>query len=73
MYVAAGLYTREPVRDAFLKAGEAVGLEWTLMQNDGVWHGQADIRSDGVVWTQEDLNARKANVIAWIGRWRSPN
>ncbi|KAF8609776.1 hypothetical protein BDV93DRAFT_518529 [Ceratobasidium sp. AG-I] len=73
VYVAAGLYTHEPVRDAFLKAGEAVGLEWTPMPNDGIWRGQADIRSDGVVWTQGDLNARKRNVIAWVGRWKSSN
>ncbi|KAG8745357.1 hypothetical protein FRC10_008216 [Ceratobasidium sp. 414] len=71
IYVAAGLYTREHVRDLFLKAGEGVGLEWALMLNDGIWRGQQDVRSGGLAWSQEDLNARKANVIAWIGRWKS--
>ncbi|KAG8701384.1 hypothetical protein FRC09_005397 [Ceratobasidium sp. 395] len=71
IYVAAGLYTREPIRDSFLRAGEAVGLEWELISNDGIWRGQQDIRSDGVTWSQEDLNARKANIIAWVGRWKS--
>jgi hypothetical protein len=41
------------------------------MPNDRVWRGERDVRSDGVVWTQEDLNARKGNVVAWIGRWKS--
>ncbi|KAG9127692.1 hypothetical protein FRC07_010765 [Ceratobasidium sp. 392] len=71
IYVAAGLYTREPIRNAFLRAGEEVGLEWELMPNDGVWRGEKDVWSDGVAWSQEDLNARKANVIAWVGRWKS--
>ncbi|KAG8692761.1 hypothetical protein FRC08_009552 [Ceratobasidium sp. 394] len=70
VYVAAGLYTRENVRDSFLRAGEAVGLEWALMPNDGVWRGQQNVRSDGVVWSQDNLNARKANVIAWVGHWK---
>lgn len=70
VYVAAGLYTREPVREAFLKAGEEVGIEWGLMENDGTWRGETDVRSDGVPWSREDLSARKSNVVAWIGKWR---
>ncbi|QRV90720.1 methyltransferase domain protein [Ceratobasidium sp. AG-Ba] len=71
VYLAAGLYTREPVRESFLKSGEEIGLQWTPMPNDGIWRGQQDIRSDGMLWSQEDLNARKGNVVAWIGRWKS--
>ncbi|CUA73787.1 hypothetical protein RSOLAG22IIIB_01304 [Rhizoctonia solani] len=70
IYLAAGLYTHESVRHAFLKAGEELGLEWTPLENDGIWHGEMQVMSDGEAWTQEDLNARKANVVAWTGRWR---
>ncbi|CAE6420171.1 unnamed protein product [Rhizoctonia solani] len=70
VYLAAGLYTHKSVREAFLKAGEEVGLDWAPVENDGKWRGERRVTSDGEVWTQEDLNARKANVVAWIGRWR---
>ncbi|KEP51774.1 putative methyltransferase [Rhizoctonia solani 123E] len=69
IYLAAGLYTHEAVRQAFLKAGEEVGLEWTPLENDGTWKGEVRVISDGEAWAQEDLNARKANVVAWIGKW----
>ncbi|CAE7217931.1 unnamed protein product [Rhizoctonia solani] len=70
VYLAAGLYTHESVRQAFLKAGEEVGLDWTSIENDGIWRGETRVTSDGETWTQEDLSARKANVVAWIGKWR---
>jgi nicotinamide N-methyltransferase len=70
VYVAAGLYTRAHVREAFLRAGEDVGLEWVPIANDGIWRGETRVRSDGALWSQDDLNARKSNVVAWIGRWR---
>ncbi|CAE6431715.1 unnamed protein product [Rhizoctonia solani] len=70
IYLAAGLYTHKGVRQEFLKAGEEVGLEWTPLENDGIWKGEVRVMSDGEAWTQEDLNARKANVVAWIGKWR---
>ncbi|QRW19537.1 methyltransferase domain protein [Rhizoctonia solani] len=70
IYLAAGVYTHESVREAFLKAGEEAGLDWTPIENDGIWRGERRVMSDGEVWTQEDLNARKANVVAWIGRWK---
>ncbi|KAJ1310948.1 hypothetical protein OPQ81_009460 [Rhizoctonia solani] len=70
VYLAAGMYTREPVREAFLKAGEEIGLDWTPLENDGVWGGEMRVTSDGEAWTQEDLNARKTNVVAWVGRWK---
>ncbi|CAE6424480.1 unnamed protein product [Rhizoctonia solani] len=70
VYLAAGLYTHKSVREAFLKAGEEAGLEWTSIENDGVWKGETRVTSDGEAWAREDLNARKANVVAWIGRWR---
>ncbi|KAG8685643.1 hypothetical protein FRC11_010284, partial [Ceratobasidium sp. 423] len=70
VYLAAGLYTQKSVREAFLKAGEEVGLDWAPLENDGTWRGELRVTSDGVAWTQEDLDARKVNVVAWIGRWR---
>ncbi|KAH7344500.1 hypothetical protein B0J17DRAFT_726641 [Rhizoctonia solani] len=70
VYLAAGLYTREPVRQAFLRAAEEMGLDWKPVENDGIWRAETQVKSDGEAWTREDLSARKANVVAWIGSWR---
>lgn len=70
VYVGAGLYTREPIREGFLQAGRDIGLEWSPMNNDGVWRGEKEIHSDGVPWSLGDLNARKSNVVAWVGKWK---
>jgi len=66
VYVGAGKYTSPQVCQNFLQQAEKAGIEWEARENDGIWRGSENVGA----WSLDELNARKANVNWWSGKWK---
>ncbi|KAI0002582.1 hypothetical protein BJV74DRAFT_765432 [Russula compacta] len=72
IYVAAGVYTKSDICDAFLRLAERRGLVWIDrgagqdgLEVDDAWRGTLPVLG----MSREQLGARKGMCRWWVGRW----